>query len=234
MVKNLQYTLFILVFTALTAMAQLSVVEDQTFIIEGAPNDQLIIGKMQVQMGSDQAGYFYWELDPADDIPEEWVFSVCVGEFCYIDNLHNAPAADSILLGTEEIEDFYVYLKPNGVDGLSSCNLKLTSTDGIVTHVSQDFGWDISAVSSTETLLNDEDLVLFPNPTSDYFSINNDKNVSKVTVYTILGKEMFSYNHEPGQAYSVSELRDGFYLASLIDDDGKSIKVIRFSKTNKI
>ena len=230
MARNLHIIIFILLFTVVSASAQLSIVANQDFYVEGTPENPLVTGKIDVQMGSNGIDPFDWELVASEDIPDGWVYSVCVGETCYIGGLYNSPV--QVGIEANESELFTIYLNPNGVEGVSTLNFIFRSTSGGEI-MSQEVTYDISLASSTDDIDSDSELVLYPNPTSDYFNISNDSNIAQVSVYTILGKEMFAYKHEAGQAYSVAELQDGFYLTRLMDNEGKSLKVIRFNKTSK-
>jgi hypothetical protein len=230
MARNLQFIIFILLFTVVSVSAQLSIVTDQNFYIEGTPDNPLVTGKIDVQMGGTALDAFDWELITSEDIPQGWVYSVCVGETCYIPGLYNSP--ETVLIEMNESELFTIYLNPNGVEGVSTLNFIFKTTDGEEI-MSQELTYDIATASSTDELETGADLVLFPNPTTDFFNISNDDDIAQVSVFNILGKEMFTYNHEAGQAYSVADFDDGYYLTRLIDNTGKSLKVIRFNKTSK-
>ncbi len=230
MARNLHSIIFLLLFTVVSVSAQLSILPDQNFYVEGTPDNPLVTGKIDVQMGGVPLDAFDWELVVAEDIPAGWRYSVCVGKTCYIPGVYNSP--ETVLIEMNESELFTIYLNPNGVEGISTINFIFKTTTGEEI-MSQEVTYDISTASSTEELATEAELVLYPNPTVDFFNISNDDNIAQVSVFNILGKEMFTYEHESGQAYSVADFNDGYYLTRLIDKAGKSLKVIRFNKTSK-
>lgn len=235
MTRILQFTLLLSLLFTTALVGQISVIEGQNFDIKGQSNEFQISGSVEIEMGDDQTGDFFWELTLDEDIPEEWTYSICDSNTCYFDGVYLCPEDKPNTLDSGNTLTFYIYLKPNETPGgIHNTSFKLFSAaDGSVIHTETDISWEVSLASSTEDVFNNTDFALYPNPTSDYFNISNDENVAQVSVYTILGKEMFTFDHEIGQAYSVADLDAGFYLARLIDQNGKSMKVIRFNKNSK-
>lgn len=99
------------------------------------------------------------------------------------------------------------------------------------------FGTGVQAMGSTDftapTSIQDPVVVsikVYPNPTADFFKINNDKEVAKVGIYNLVGKQIAVVDHEEGQQHDVSAYRKGIYLIRLIDARGELIKSIRLSK----
>ncbi|MDN3678095.1 alpha-amylase family glycosyl hydrolase [Flavobacterium paronense] len=72
-------------------------------------------------------------------------------------------------------------------------------------------------------------LYLFPNPTSQSFTINGQ--VSKVEIYSITGQMVKSFNTIPSEEYQfdVNDLSNGVYLVKAIDNNNsvKSLKLIK-------
>jgi hypothetical protein len=73
-------------------------------------------------------------------------------------------------------------------------------------------------------------LKLYPNPTTQFFQINNDQDVTSLSVYSLIGKELLTTAHTVGNRYDVSDYRNGIYLVRLLDKDGEVLKVLRLSK----
>jgi len=71
---------------------------------------------------------------------------------------------------------------------------------------------------------------IFPNPTSDFFTFKNDREVKTVAVYNIIGKEIKRYSHTVGQSYSVDDLQKGIYIVRLFDRSNKVFKVFRLNR----
>ncbi|MBK8705569.1 MAG: T9SS type A sorting domain-containing protein [Saprospiraceae bacterium] len=71
---------------------------------------------------------------------------------------------------------------------------------------------------------------VYPNPTTDYFNLTDNEVVEKITVYTLLGREIKRFNYVKGEKYRVEELPRGMYLVQLTDRNGRIINTQRVSK----
>lgn len=75
------------------------------------------------------------------------------------------------------------------------------------------------------------ELTVYPNPTLDYFSVNdNSEQVSRILVFSLSGKQVKSFDCVKGEQYYVADLPKGFYLAQLMDHNQK---VLTTQKLNK-
>lgn len=81
----------------------------------------------------------------------------------------------------------------------------------------------------TEFQSSKASLELFPNPTIDVFFVKNDKDVTKVVVYNIIGKEIKQYVHTKGAGYSVDSYGTGIYIVRLFNRHNKVLKVARLN-----
>lgn len=71
---------------------------------------------------------------------------------------------------------------------------------------------------------------VFPNPTSQFFSISETKEVSKLGVFNLVGKEMRSFEAVNGEKYNIGDLPNGMYLIQLFDNDKKIVSTLRLQK----
>lgn len=62
------------------------------------------------------------------------------------------------------------------------------------------------------------DLSVFPNPTTEYISIqdNNDA-VGHLAVYSLVGRKLKEYDYTKGEQYSIGDLPKGMYLIQILD-----------------
>lgn len=83
------------------------------------------------------------------------------------------------------------------------------------------YGNKASTLSSEEFNSN-SNLSLYPNPTSGSFSINGQ--VSKVTIYSITGQlvKSFDTNTSENYQYDVNDLNRGLYLVKMLDDNNNT------------
>lgn len=84
--------------------------------------------------------------------------------------------------------------------------------------------------SNSESLT--EDIKVFPNPTTDYFQINNSLNIKKVIIYNMFGKEVKIFNSLPTNAYDVTDLKYGMYIVKMLDDKNKIVKSVKLQKSS--
>jgi hypothetical protein len=73
-----------------------------------------------------------------------------------------------------------------------------------------------------------EDVKIYPNPSSAYFSIS--KAVNQADIFTTTGQLVRSFGPElEGYQYNISDLSKGLYLVKITDENGRS-KLIKFVK----
>lgn len=71
-----------------------------------------------------------------------------------------------------------------------------------------------------------KDFTLYPNPTADYFTINNLNNVVSVKIYDISGKVVKSISGSADNKFDVSNLEKGIYTVSIESKSGTVSKKI--------
>ncbi len=77
-----------------------------------------------------------------------------------------------------------------------------------------------------------EDIKVFPNPTTDYFQINNSLNVKKVIIYNMFGKEVKTFNSSSNSVFDVTDIKNGMYIVKMLDDKNKIVKSVKLQKSN--
>jgi hypothetical protein len=72
-------------------------------------------------------------------------------------------------------------------------------------------------------------IVLYPNPASDYFTLN--ETTSKVQIFSITGQliKSFDANKTAGSQFSVSDLNQGLYIVKAFDENNE-MKVLKLLK----
>jgi hypothetical protein len=78
---------------------------------------------------------------------------------------------------------------------------------------------DLGNLSENKLGLN-----IYPNPSSNTFSVSGLKTASKLSVYSISGKEVISVSGYSGGAINVSSLTSGIYLVSIESENSKEVK----------
>lgn len=81
---------------------------------------------------------------------------------------------------------------------------------------------DCAAITSIEDVKISE-INLFPNPTTDNFTLTNIDGVQDVIINNIIGTPLKQYVAEENGIYSMGDLPAGIYMVQLIDANGKNI-----------
>lgn len=89
----------------------------------------------------------------------------------------------------------------------------------------------LDAVSAGIDLPQPTKITVYPNPATNYISIDNDENVKRITIFNLVGKELKTFeNIQKDEHYDVSELPNGMYLVQIIGQSNKIITTQRVSK----
>ncbi len=84
--------------------------------------------------------------------------------------------------------------------------------------------FDFSLLAINDVELTDYKFSIYPNPSSDTFSVAGLKAEAKVSIYSISGKEILSVSDYSGAAINVSALTSGLYLVSIESEVSKEVK----------
>lgn len=201
---------------------------------EGNKDDFSIDGKFDVQNPNATAVSFIWELE-RNDVPSEWVFTICDKNLCYAPGNEACPTDRDEAVNHIDANDavtgaYKVTLSPKGVpyDGYVTFKaFERGNPSNVLGNLRINF--NVGMTSSTFDL-NQSDIVVYPNPTADYFQIKNEEDISSLTMYNIVGKEIMTYNHVEGRIYDISDLEVGMYLVRFFDNEGNAIKASRITK----
>ncbi|MBK8562274.1 MAG: T9SS type A sorting domain-containing protein [Saprospiraceae bacterium] len=72
---------------------------------------------------------------------------------------------------------------------------------------------------------------VYPNPATNFISINKDENVSDIAIFNLVGRKLKTFqNIEKDEHYDVSDLPVGMYLIQVIDNNKKILTTQRISK----
>jgi hypothetical protein len=72
---------------------------------------------------------------------------------------------------------------------------------------------------------------IYPNPATNFISINKDENVRDIAIFNLVGKKLKTFQDvEKDEHYDVSDLPNGMYLVQVIDTNKKIVTTQRISK----
>lgn len=224
----------ILFFVAVSfASAQLSI-EPGCLAFEATEVDQIYYDINITNSGTETIEAV-WEFEPAADFPADWKFQICDLNLCYSWDVARSGTS-SFLINN---------IAPGSVSKFSiKIQNKANTTDDIYNITGSSFGtlrlfdntdfedpiFETSCTVSTDNSADLEDLVIYPNPTTDVFQIKNDANIKTVSIFNIVGRQISTINHTQGMIHDVSTLRAGMYLVRLENQNGEVVKAMRLSK----
>jgi hypothetical protein len=168
-----------------------------------------------------------WAVEFGGDWPADWQAWVCDENLCYTPGIVQDPQGS--VLDSRETENWSLHSNPQGIPGVGTLILHITDEVTGDTLTTVEVVYNV-LTSSTGELVQQAVINLYPNPTVDFFQIDNDATVSSVQLFDIVGREVFNRNHTAGSQYDVSTLRNGMYLVRLMDDNGDLLKSTRLSK----
>lgn len=119
------------------------------------------------------------------------------------------------------------YDPPPGQAGSGIVHLKLTNVN-----VPAD---TLTAVYTYSTLtatheLPEPTVKLFPNPTTDFFTLENAEAVGFMHLYTIDGREVARFEASPSNTYSIANQPVGNYVLSFEDKNGNLFQAVELHK----
>jgi len=214
------------------ASAQLSI-EPSCLSLEADNVDQIFLEIFITNDGeADEMGF--WEFEKATDFPSDWRFQICDLHLCYNWDVTRSstsafltnviPAGETVMysLKIENAGNTETEIFP--ISGSSDGTLKLYNTSDFEDATAE------TSCTVSNTNVEVEDLVIYPNPTTDVFQIKNDANIASLSIYNIVGRQISTLNHSEGMLHDVSNLRSGMYLVRLENKDGEVVKAMRLSK----
>ncbi|KXK40519.1 MAG: T9SS type A sorting domain-containing protein [Saprospiraceae bacterium] len=199
-------------------------------VVINAPVDSVITKyKINIEVERDTNYVVYWELKKDSTTwNENWATQVCDLNLCYLPNVDRNPKSFPNYMGQGNY-DFYVYFIPNGVAGQTHMELVLYGDD----EYSQELYTieiDVNASTTSTKEISKNLISVYPNPASDYFSIANGNNVSKIKIYNMFGAEVKSFYHYNNAQHLVGDLKPGMYILRMLDNKNNTIKTVKFNK----
>lgn len=74
-------------------------------------------------------------------------------------------------------------------------------------------------------------ITIYPNPATEFISIDNAKNVKEIRILNLVGRKLLLIEHvEQNTPYYIRELPNGMYLVQIVDNANKIMTTQRLSK----
>ena len=75
-----------------------------------------------------------------------------------------------------------------------------------------------ASTTLSNTIFDERDLILSPNPSSDFITINKD--VDLIEIYDVTGKKLLSFNNViENQQLEINLLQTGYYIVKVYDNE---------------
>ena len=75
-----------------------------------------------------------------------------------------------------------------------------------------------ASTTLSNTIFDEIDLILYPNPSLDYIIINKDAEL--IEIYDVAGKILLSFNNViENQQLDINQLQTGYYIVKVYDDE---------------
>lgn len=155
-----------------------------------------------------------------ESAPEEWEFPIADNNQHFFPIIDTVPYPVTLAAGEEGL--LSVDLRPNGVSGCGTVRMDIALWSDIGNHdviYSAYYEFKVNNPGECLSSINETALVkvnIYPNPTSDFFTLNTDSPFTKIKITDISGRliKVFSRN----DLYDISELTEGLYFVEIFND----------------
>ena len=122
------------------------------------------------------------------------------------------------------------FLNPNAIEGASGViHLKLTNVNIPSDTVTLVFLFT-SELSDAKDPLSGAQIKLFPNPSTDFFQLENAGDVQRIRLFSLDSREVARYTATPGASYSLAGIAAGSYMLALEDKNGQIFQSLELIK----
>lgn len=185
---------------------------------------------------TDSTLFLRWELFNLDK-PTSWESQVCDPNECYLpivrSNIDHSLGIDApIVLEPDSSARISIYIMPNETIGTGkfALDFSLASDPGTMIDMAT-FEVEItSSVVNTREVIRQQDIRVYPNPTTDYFELTNSEAVDRVVLFNLVGRQVGAFPAYPGRQYEIANLPSGTYMVALINEEVGTIRTMRLVK----
>lgn len=122
------------------------------------------------------------------------------------------------------------FLNPDSIVGAAGViRLKMTNENIPADSVTVTFLFT-SSLSGTDNPLPAANVKVYPNPTSDYFLLENADAVQRIRLFSLDSREVANYTANPSERYSLAGQAAGTYIMVLEDQEGRVFQAAELIK----
>lgn len=159
-------------------------------------------------------------------VPKGWISTVCDTNTCYravIDSADFKIQPNS----SSPVNPNIFFASPER--GTATITIRVVEIGNRSNSAVSTFKIDSKNTVSTYDELSSKNIRLYPNPGSLEFRVKSFEPIGKIVLMDMLGKVVREYRGSQ-YSYDVSDLPDGIYLATVIGENGETLKTLRYSK----
>ncbi|MEO6190661.1 MAG: T9SS type A sorting domain-containing protein [Saprospiraceae bacterium] len=157
-----------------------------------------------------------------------WEPSVCDSVQCYATFIKESPTVNKIAVGGFMPADVHVYY--DNIPGSAYIKLRVFEQDDTTSFIVIDYLFNKESVGTSN--VKNIQLRMYPNPTTNSFSVEYNNGISRIELYSILGTKVLSFITEPSKSYDIGSLEDGLYMVKFITTDGRPLRTLRLQKNS--
>ena len=192
---------------------------------------------------TDEEIQLVWTRIIKENCPEDWETAICDNVTCYFTTISSnvdpeiGLDAPFVLGPNETFNDFILHVKPKTVAGCCRVKVEFTTVEEpevILETAVFDVGVNTAdcAFSTSVQQVAEAQLVnVFPNPTSDAFTLTNNDVVKHIDLYNGIGQKLKSFDFENGEYLDVSDLNPGIYSLILKNDKGENLHTLMLNRS---
>lgn len=222
--KRLFSTIFLGVCFAAAALAQNLTITPPSVALTPSASQTDVHGDITMRNPAASAKTFKWERTVVSISPN------CQTQVCDVNNCYlPSVSTKQFNLAAGATGQMQVhFLNSTGQTGCAVVHIKITEVGDTANTVTAIYLFNDCTLGSDEAVR--VNARIFPNPTTDAFSLENVDNVQVVRVFGMDGREAKRFDAAAGSAYSVADLPAGTYIVVLQNAAGQALAATELKK----
>lgn len=168
----------------------------------------------------------YWTREILQ-LPQDWSTLVCDANYCYSPGQGKCPEFNPNVIKANDSTILDVHVTDNGTDGEAHIVMWVYEKEDTAKKIKVDYLFNKSTSNND---VRNIAIKIYPNPSSNSFSIDYNHGLSRIDLYSILGKKVTSFKAMPKTSYDISQLEDGLYFVKLLGPNERNLKTVRIQK----
>ncbi|MBK6861606.1 MAG: T9SS type A sorting domain-containing protein [Saprospiraceae bacterium] len=160
-------------------------------------------------------------------LPVDWNTYICDANLCYSPLVGKCPDNYPNVIKANDSTLLDVYVTDDGTDGAAHIVMWVYEKEDTSKKLKVDYLFN-KIVSNNE--VKNIEIKVYPNPTYNEFFVDYNQGLTRIDLYSILGKKVTSFEAMQRKSYNTSHLMDGLYFIKLIGPNEQVLQTIRLQK----